>query len=114
MKTKDDTLVLVGRAGFDPVIRHFGNQKMMARFSFAVNDEVMDENGESTWQTTWHKVVAWGRCAALVEQKVRKGRKITLVGKEICRQYTDTNGKLKEVKEILLYNLTGFQHVKAE
>lgn len=114
MKATNDTMILIGRPGKDPSIKHFGDQKMMARFSFAVNEEKADENGEPATSTSWHKVVAWGRCAALVEQKVRKGRKMTIVGKRQCRQYTDTDGKTKEVCEIVLFNLSLYQHADAE
>ncbi len=106
MNTVNDTVVLIGRSGNEPFVKHFGENKMMARFSFAEKKEKLDENGEAVLTTQWHKIVAWGRVAALVEQKVRKGCKLTIVGKLQSKMYPDADGQMKEANEILLYNLS--------
>ncbi len=109
MTTNIDTIKLTGRPGTEPVVRQLNNNKMMARFAFASSEETTDEAGKTVQTTRWHQVVAWGKCAALVQQKVRKGKKISIVGKHACRRYTDKNGQMREKPEIVLYNLYVFE-----
>jgi single-strand DNA-binding protein len=111
MKNSDDTVKLVGRPGNMPIVRQFENNKMVARFSFASNEETVSETGEKVWITRWHKVVAWGKCAAMVQQQVKKGKKMSLIGKNTCRQYTGTDGKLHEINEIVLFNMAVYEPV---
>lgn len=113
MKTSDNTIQLIGRPGTEPIIKQFDNNGLVARFSFATSEQTTDEEGKSSRITRWHKIVAWGKNAALVQQKVRKGAKMSIVGKACVRQYADKDGVLKEVNEIQLYNLSLLQNEPA-
>jgi len=75
MTTNIDTIKLTGRPGTEPVVRQLNNNKMMARFAFASSEEITDEAGKTVQTTRWHQVVAWGKCAALVQQKVKKAKR---------------------------------------
>lgn len=106
MESINNTVTLTGRIGSEPFVKQFDENKMVARFSFASLEQKATETGALVWETHWHQVVAWGRCATLVQQQVRKGLKMHLVGKKSCRQYTGKDGRLHEVNEVVLYNLT--------
>ncbi len=108
MKNSDQTLQLIGRPGNEPIIKTFDENRMVARFSFATNVQTTDENGNTQWVTKWHRVVAWGKVAELVQRSVKKGVKMTIVGKDAVRPYIDKEGVAKESKEIVLYNLSVF------
>lgn len=116
METKNDTVKLIGRPGAAPVVKHFSENKMVARFSLATKEESLNEAGEIVQITRWHQIVAWGMHAALVQQKVKKGKMMSIVGKAVCRQHLNNDGRLQETNEIVLYNLHVFetQTAKAE
>ncbi len=105
MTTTNDTITLTGRTGTAPVVKQLENNRIIARFALASSVEIMNKSGEKVHATKWHQVVAWGRCAHLVQQKVKKGKKISIIGKNTSRPYTDKEGKLREKPEIVLYNL---------
>ncbi len=109
MKTSNDTIQLTGRPGTEPIVKQLENNKMIARFAFASTEEATNEAGEKVNRTRWHQVVAWGKCAALVQQRVKKGKKISITGKSACRPYTDKAGNRREKHEIVLYNLHVFE-----
>jgi single-strand DNA-binding protein len=81
----------------------------MARFAFASSEEKTNDAGETVKTIRWHQVVAWGKCAAMVQQKVKKGKKISIVGKNSCRRYTGKDGRMYEKPEIVLYNFHVFE-----
>lgn len=109
METSKDTVKLIGRPGTEPIVKQFDENKMVARFTFATNEESLNEAGERVQTTQWHKVVAWGKCAALVQQQVKKGKKMSIVGKNSCRQYIGSDGNRYETIEVVLYNLCVFE-----
>lgn len=113
MKTNSDTIRLIGRPGTVPVVKQFDENKLVARFSFATNEPTTNEDGKTIYVTHWHKVVAWGKNAALVQQKVKKGCKMSIVGKQGLKHYTGKDGVAKEEKVIQLYNLSLFQNEPA-
>jgi single-strand DNA-binding protein len=109
METINDTIKLIGRPGAAPVVTHFNENKMVARFSLATKEESLNEAGEIVQITRWHKIVAWGMHAALVQQKVKKGKMMSIIGKAICRRSLNTDGHFQETNEIVLYNLHVFE-----
>lgn len=106
MKTKDDSIQLTGRPGNKPFVKELENNNLVAMFSFATNEKTINEEGKTMWITHWHKVVAWGNNATLVKEKVKKGMKLSITGKNTVRQYADKDGVLKEVREIILHQLS--------
>jgi len=105
MKTSNDSVKLIGRPGMEPIVKQFDKNGLMALFSFAVNEQITNEAGEKEWVTQWHQVVAWGKNAALVQQKVKKGVKMSIVGKIVSRTYADKDGVAKQANEVVLFNL---------
>lgn len=102
MNTLRNSVHLIGRAGQEPEIRTFDNDRKMARFSLATDDAYTNGRGEKVNDTTWHNIVAWGKTAELIEQLVQKGAELALEGKLCNRSYTDKDGVKKYVSEIEL------------
>jgi len=85
---------VIGRVGQDPKIRQAGGSSV-AEFSVATSEKW--SNGE---RTDWHRVVAWGKLADIVEQYVRKGDLVFIAGSMKYEKYTDKNGVEKEVAKV--------------
>ena len=109
MKTNQDTITLTGRTGNEPIVKTLSTNRMMARFAFATPGKKKSENGDKAGKAEWHNIVAWGKCAAMVQQQVKKGCKMSLTGKTTSRMIPTKNGEMREVKEVVLYHLRVYE-----
>lgn len=72
---------LIGRVGADPQIKKIG-EKDLATFSVAYSERYKDQD-----QTTWFSCECWGSLANLVSTQLKKGDKITVIGKIQINQH---------------------------
>ena len=56
-------VLLVGRLGQDPEIRHSQDGNAIASFSIATNESWRDRDGNQQEKTHWHNCVAFGATA---------------------------------------------------
>jgi hypothetical protein len=63
----------------------FNRVKKVANFSIATSEIYRDSNGEKQSETTWHRLVARGKQADIVENYLKKVRKMLL--RSIVPQY---------------------------
>ncbi len=102
MSTLRNRVQLIGRVGNDPEVKTFDGGKKVANLNIATNDYYKNEKGERTEQTEWHRVVAWGKTAEIIEQFVSKGKEIAVEGKLTHRSYDDKDGTKRFVSEVLI------------
>ena len=103
---------LFGNVGNAAEIKTFDGGKKLATFSIATSEIRKNEKGEKVKETQWHRLVAWGKIAELVEKYTEKGSEIMIEGKLINRSYVNKVGEKKyitevEVKELLLMGGNG-------
>lgn len=96
---------LVGNVGNDPEIKSFDGGKKLATLTIATNENYKNEKGEKVEQTEWHKVVAWGKTAEIIEKYVTKGKEIAIEGKLTHRSYDDKNGEKRYITEVIVNDL---------
>ncbi len=92
---------LIGHVGQEPEIKNLEGGKKLASISIATNDSYTNDKGEKVEQTEWHKVIAWGKTAEIIEKYVTKGKEIAIEGKLTHRSYDDKNGDKKYITEIV-------------
>lgn len=100
MSTLRNRVQLIGRVGNDPEVKTFDGGKKVANLNIATNDYYKNEKGERTEQTEWHRVVAWGKTAEIIEQFVSKGKEIAVEGKLTHRSYDDKDGTKRFITEV--------------
>lgn len=100
MNAMKNRVQLIGRVGQDPEVKNLDGGKKVATLSIATNDHYTNAKGERVEQTEWHKAVAWGKTAEIIEKFVQKGKEIALEGKLTNRTYDDANGIKRYVTEI--------------
>lgn len=105
MKSLRNNLQLLGNVGNDPEIKTLDSGKKMATFTIATNETYKDSNGEKVQETQWHKVIAWGKLAEIVEKYVTKGKEIAIGGRITYRSYDDKNGEKRYITEIVISEL---------
>lgn len=74
-------VILLGRVGKDPEVRHLDNNLVVARFPLATDEFYRNKNGERATRTEWHNIVMWRQLAETVEKYVTKGQLLYLEGK---------------------------------
>jgi single-strand DNA-binding protein len=102
MNAMKNRVQLIGHVGQDPEIKNFDGGKKLANLTIATKDSYKNDKGEKVEQTEWHKVVAWGKTAEIIEKFVGKGKEIAIEGKLTHRSYDDKNGEKKYITEIVV------------
>ena len=109
MSTLKNRVQLIGNVGNDPEVKTFEGGKKVANLTIATNESYRNEKGEKVEQTEWHRIVAWGKTAEIIEKYVSKGKEIAIDGKLTHRSYDDKNGEKRFITEVVVneINLLG-------
>ena len=102
MNALRNSVRLIGHVGEDPKMKKFDGGKTVANFSIATNEIYRDNKGEKQSETTWHRLVAWGKQAEIIESYVKKGSEIAVEGKLTNRSWEDKNGEKQYMTEIVV------------
>ena len=90
-------VILIGRLGNDPEKSDVkGTAKVW--FSLATTKR-WKKDGQSQSKTEWHRIVAWGKLAEIMDQYLKKGSQVAIEGEINCRSYEE-KGVKKYITEI--------------
>lgn len=92
--------MLIGRLGADPEVRYTQSNTAVATLSLATSEKYKDANGELQESTEWHRVVAWGRLAEILQQYAKKGSQIYVEGPIQTRAWEDRDGQKRYTTEV--------------
>ncbi len=98
-------VIVIGNLGQDPQINSTKSGKLVANFSLATSEKYRDSNGDKQVKTEWHRIVAWGKLAEIVEKFLEKGSKICVEGKLATRSWEDESGGKRYITEIIATNI---------
>lgn len=86
-------VMLIGRLGNDPDIRHTAAGAPVANLSIATNFAYKDsQSGEWHETTEWHRVVLFARTAEVARDYLRKGSLVYIEGRLQTRKWQDQSG----------------------
>ena len=102
MNALRNSVRLLGHLGEDPKVRKLDSGKTVANFNIATNEIYRDQNGNKQSETTWHRLVAWGKQAEIAEKYLKKGSEISIEGKLTNRSYEDKNGEKHYFTEVVI------------
>lgn len=94
-------VILIGRLGGDPDIRHLENGAAVAKFSVATSEAYKDKSDEWQEQTEWHDIVMWRYLAERAEQQLKKGKLVYIEGKLTHRKWVDKEGNNRRNTEVV-------------
>ena len=103
-------IMLLGRLGMDPVLRFTKNGTAVANFNLATESYNKTKN---EGETTWHRIVTWGKSAEKVNEELKKGMSVFLEGGMRTRKYQDDEGETHYIHEVHVYRVN-FLHRKAK
>lgn len=99
-------VILVGRLGKDPEVRHLESGVAVANFSVATSEVYKDRNtGERKEVTEWHNVVLWRGLADVAEKYLKKGDMVYVEGKLRTRSW-EKDGVTRYTTEVVGDNMT--------
>ncbi|WPR73597.1 single-stranded DNA-binding protein [Algoriphagus sp. NG3] len=93
---------LIGHLGAKVELKTLESGKIVGNVNLATNEYYKNQKGERVSETTWHKLVAWGKTAELLEKHTDKGSEIAIEGKISNRDYSDKDGVKRYVTEIVV------------
>lgn len=93
-------VILVGRVGKEPEVRHLDNNASVARFTLATSETYKNKNGEKVTNTEWHNIVVWRGLADIAGRFVKKGTLLYVEGKIRTRSWDDKDGNKRYTTEI--------------
>ena len=92
---------LSGFVGSNPEVKTLPNGNKVLRMSLATSSSYKDRDGNWVRDTTWHNIVMWNKLAEAANNEIKKGSRVSLIGKLTNRQYTDKEGNKHYVTEVI-------------
>ena len=107
MSKGTNLVILIGNLGDDPEVRYMPSGSAVANLSVATGELKRDQKtGEKREHTEWHRVVLFGKQAEIAGQYLKKGSKVSLLGKNRTRKYQDKNKVERSITEVVGHDLT--------
>jgi len=94
-------VMVIGCTGRNPEMRYTPSGKSVANFSLAYRHTWKDSTDETHHDTEWFNVIAWGKLAEFVKNKLQKGSLVYVEGRLQTRSWQDTEGNQKKTVEIV-------------
>jgi len=97
---------LGGNVGGEPEVKSVGqNNTKVANCTMATTEKWKDRQRACKEDKQWHKCVAWGPIAKIIEAYVHKGDKLYVEGKLTTRSYQDSNNQTRYITEVVVKDL---------
>ena len=98
--------LLIGNLTRDPELRYTPQGTAVCTFSLATNRTwTPSDGGEQQEATEFHRLVAWAKLAEICAQILYKGRRVFVEGRLQTREWTDTEGRQRNVTEVVIDNM---------
>jgi len=95
-------VILVGRLGKDPEVRHMSSGDSVASVSMVTSEHWKDKAGERQERSDWHNLVFYKKLAEIVGEYLKKGALIYVEGKTQTREWEDKEGNKRWTTEIIV------------
>jgi len=93
---------LIGHLGADPEVKTLASGDLLANLRLATTESWKDQSGQRQERTEWHRVVAYGPIAGILEQYASKGSALFLAGQLRTRKWQDQSGQDRYTTEVVL------------
>lgn len=99
-------VLLIGNLTRDPELRYTPQGTAVCTFGLATNRTwTPADGGEQQEAVEFHRIVAWAKLAEICAQILYKGRKAFIEGRLQTREWTDTEGRQRNVTEVVVDNM---------
>ena len=94
-------VILLGNLGKDPEVRYTPQNMAIAKMTLATGERKKDASGNWVDHTEWHRVVAFGKQAELIQKYLKKGSSVYFEGRIRTQKWQDKEGKDRYTTEII-------------
>ncbi len=85
-------VMLIGRVGAQPELRHTPGGQPVTSFRLATTRTWMSTQGDHKEETAWFTIVAWDKLAGVCAEFLQKGRQIYIEGRLQNKEWTGKDG----------------------
>jgi len=96
---------LIGNLTRDPELRYIPSGSAVATFTVAVNRVFNTQAGEKKEQTSFIRVVVWGRRAEVCGEYLSKGSPVFVEGRLQSRDWETQDGQKRNTVEVIADNI---------
>ncbi|MFH1394764.1 MAG: single-stranded DNA-binding protein [Candidatus Omnitrophota bacterium] len=96
---------LMGNLTRDPELRYVPSGSAVANFSVAVNRVYKDSAGERKEDTSFIRVVVWGKMAEICGEYLTKGRPVLVEGRLKSRTWEGQDGQKRSALDVVASNV---------
>ena len=98
-------VLMIGNLTRDPELRYIPSGSAVATFTVAVNRVYKDQAGEKKEQTSFIRVVVWGRRAEVCGEYLTKGSPVFVEGRLQSRDWQTQDGQKRNTVEVVADNI---------
>jgi len=98
-------ITLIGHLGADPELRYLPNGTPVVNVPLATHETWQDQNGQQREETTWFRLVVFGKLAEIVSQYFKKGTLTYVEGKVRHREWQDKEGNARYTLEVMVRDI---------
>lgn len=98
-------VLLIGNLTRDPELRYVPSGTAVATFTIAVNRVYTSQAGEKKEETSFVRVVVWGRRAEVCGEYLRKGSPVFIEGRLQSRNWETQDGQKRSTIEVIADNV---------
>lgn len=92
---------LMGNLTRDPELRYVPSGTAVANFNLAVNRTYQSQSGEKKEETTFVRIVVWGRRAEVCSEYLAKGSPAFVEGRLASRSWEGQDGQKRNTIEVI-------------
>lgn len=96
---------LIGNLTRDPELRYIPSGSAVATFTVAVNRVFKSQAGEKKEQTSFIRIVVWGRRAEVCGEYLSKGSPVFVEGRLQSRDWQTQDGQKRSTTEVVADNI---------
>lgn len=104
--------IILGNLTRDPELRYTPNGQAVTSFAVATNRVWSDTEGERKESVEYHDVVAWGKIAEIINQYLKKGSRVMVVGRLQTRSWEAQDGSKRYKTEIVATDVNFIDRLK--
>ena len=98
-------VLLIGNLTRDPELRYIPSGQAVASFTVAVNRVYKLQTGEKKEETSFVRVVVWGRMAEVCGEYLKKGAPVFVEGRLQSRSWDAPDGQKRSTIEVIAVNV---------
>ena len=98
-------VLLIGNLTRDPELRYIPSGSAVTSFTLAMNRVFKLQTGEKKEETSFVRVVVWGRMAEVCNEYLSKGRSVFVEGRLQSRSWDGPDGQKRSTIEVIAMNV---------